>query len=80
MKNVASTQSILYKYLKGAKEIDNQKITWIKEAIEQFEKLKKGLANVAVLSHPNPELLVSLCTDTSNKAVSAVLQQHQNGC
>ncbi|XP_055951489.1 uncharacterized protein LOC129987546 [Argiope bruennichi] len=77
--NAASTQAILHEYLKGAKKKDNRKITWNKEAIEQFEKCKKDLANVAVLSHPNPELPLSLCTDASNTAVGAVLQQLENG-
>ena len=79
LKNAASTQAILHEYLKGAKKNDKRKINWNKEAIEQFEKCKEDLANVAVLSHPNPELPLSLCTDASNTAVGAVLQQFENG-
>lgn len=43
---------------------DNQKITWTGKAIEQFKKCKEALANIAFLSHPNPELPFPLCTDT----------------
>lgn len=39
------------------------------QAIEQYEKCKKDLENVASLFHLNPELPLSFCTDASNTAV-----------
>ncbi|UYV82299.1 hypothetical protein LAZ67_21001652 [Cordylochernes scorpioides] len=78
LKDAAETQSILHDYLKGSKKKDKRLINWTEEAKEIFNKCKNDLAKATLLSYPNSELPLSLCTDASNWAIGAVLQQYEN--
>ncbi|UYV84724.1 hypothetical protein LAZ67_X003220 [Cordylochernes scorpioides] len=78
LKDAAETQSILHDYLKGSKKKDKRLINWTEEAKEIFYKCKNDLAKATLLSYPNSELPLSLCTDASNWAIGAVLQQYEN--
>ncbi|UYV77645.1 hypothetical protein LAZ67_15001806, partial [Cordylochernes scorpioides] len=77
LKDAAETQSILHDYLKGSKKKDKRLINWTEEAKEIFNKCKNDLAKATLLSCPNSELPLSLCTDASNWAIGAVLQQYE---
>nr|XP_042913963.1 uncharacterized protein K02A2.6-like [Parasteatoda tepidariorum] len=65
--------------LKGAKKNDRRPVPWTEETIQCFEKCKTVLANAALLSFPKSSLPLSLCTDASDVAVGAVLQQLEDG-
>uniref|UniRef100_A0A5S6Q7C4 RT_RNaseH_2 domain-containing protein n=1 Tax=Trichuris muris TaxID=70415 RepID=A0A5S6Q7C4_TRIMR len=49
------------------------------DTIDAFEKVKKALANAALLSHPAEGAPLSLTVDASDNAAGAVLQQKVNG-
>ncbi|BHF71773.1 hypothetical protein SprV_0401483300 [Sparganum proliferum] len=49
------------------------------EALTAFEKIKNSLADAPLLTHPAPEVQLSLMVDASTVAVGAVLQQHLAG-
>ncbi|GFU32587.1 retrovirus-related Pol polyprotein from transposon opus [Trichonephila clavipes] len=78
LKDAAKTQAPLHELLKGAKKKDRRKVHWTDNSRRSFEKCKTDLAEAALLSFPRSGLPLSLCTDTSDLAVSAVLQQLEN--
>ncbi|UYV84003.1 hypothetical protein LAZ67_X000860 [Cordylochernes scorpioides] len=69
IKGASDTQAILHNYLQGAKKNDKRRIKWTDEAKKQFIKCKADLANMALLSFPDSNLPISLCTDASNSAI-----------
>ncbi|GFX98998.1 hypothetical protein TNCV_4301731 [Trichonephila clavipes] len=77
-KDVAKTQAPLHELLKGAKKKDRRKVHWTDDTRRSFEKCKTDLAEAALLSFPRSGLPLSLCTDASDFAVGAVLQQLEN--
>lgn len=79
LKDAANTQAPLNEYLKGSTKKDRRKIPWTEEAKKSFEKCKEDLANAALLTFPNPDLTLALCTDASNFAIGSVLQQYEDG-
>ncbi|GFU02262.1 retrovirus-related Pol polyprotein from transposon opus [Trichonephila clavipes] len=62
----------------GAKKKDRRKVHWTDDTRRSFEKCKTDLAEAALLSFPRSGLPLSLCTDASDFAVGAVLQQLEN--
>ncbi|GFS54649.1 retrovirus-related Pol polyprotein from transposon opus [Trichonephila clavipes] len=68
----------LHELLKGAKRKDRRKVHWTDDTRRSFEKCKTDLAEAALLSFPRSGLPLSLCTDASDFAVGAVLQQLEN--
>ncbi|GFW76098.1 retrovirus-related Pol polyprotein from transposon opus [Trichonephila clavipes] len=78
LKDAAKTQAPLHELLKGAKKKDRRKVHWTDDTRRSFEKCKTDLAEAALLSFPRSELPLSLCTDASDFAVGAVLQQLEN--
>ncbi|GFS79359.1 retrovirus-related Pol polyprotein from transposon opus [Trichonephila clavipes] len=72
------TQAPLHEMLKGAKKKDRRKVHWTDETRRSFEKCKTDLTEAALLSFPKSVLPLSLCTDASNFAVGAVLEQLEN--
>ncbi|GFX42545.1 retrovirus-related Pol polyprotein from transposon opus [Trichonephila clavipes] len=78
LKDAAKTQAPLHELLKGAKEKDRRKVHWTDDTRRSFEKCKTDLAEAALLSFPRSGLPLSLCTDASDFAVGAVLQQLEN--
>ncbi|GFX67795.1 retrovirus-related Pol polyprotein from transposon opus [Trichonephila clavipes] len=78
LKDAAKTQALLQELLRGAKKKDRRKVHWIDDTRRSFEKCKTDLAEAAFLSFPKSELSLSLCTDASDFAVGAVLQQLEN--
>ncbi|GFV24334.1 retrovirus-related Pol polyprotein from transposon opus [Trichonephila clavipes] len=78
LKNAAKTQAPLHELLKGAKKKDRRKVHWTDDNRRSFEKCKTDLAEAALLSFPKSGLPLSLCTDASDFAVGAVLQQLEN--
>ncbi|GFU32742.1 transposon Ty3-I Gag-Pol polyprotein [Trichonephila clavipes] len=78
LKDAAKTQAPLHELLKGAKKKDRKKVHWTDNSRRSFEKCKTELAEAALLSFLRSGLPLSLCTDTSDLAVSAVLQQLEN--
>ncbi|GFX70239.1 hypothetical protein TNCV_4616761 [Trichonephila clavipes] len=77
-KDAAKTQAPLHELLKGAKKKDRRKVHWTDDTRRSFEKCKTDLAEAALLSFPRSKLPLSLCTDASDFAVGAVLQQLEN--
>ncbi|GFT68640.1 retrovirus-related Pol polyprotein from transposon opus [Trichonephila clavipes] len=77
LKDAAKTQAPLHELLKGAKE-DRRKVYWTDDTRRSCEKCKTDLAEAALLSFPRSGLPLSLCTDASDFAVGAVLQQLEN--
>nr|CAH8856759.1 unnamed protein product [Trichobilharzia regenti]CAH8862441.1 unnamed protein product [Trichobilharzia regenti] len=57
---------------------NSKKFQWSEEAKAAFNNAKDALSNVVMLSHINPEASLILCTDASQVAVGAVLQQKFN--
>ncbi|GFX59237.1 retrovirus-related Pol polyprotein from transposon opus [Trichonephila clavipes] len=57
---------------------DRRKVHWTDDTRRSFEKCKTDLAEAAFLSFPRSGLPLSLCTDASDFAVGAVLQQLEN--
>ncbi|GFX68410.1 retrovirus-related Pol polyprotein from transposon opus [Trichonephila clavipes] len=78
LKDAAKTQAPLHELLKGAKKKDRRKVHWTNDTRRSFEKCKTDLAEAALLSFPRSGLPLSLCTDASDFAVGAVLQQLEN--
>ena len=61
-------------YLKG--HVTNaMKITLDNEAKQAFIDIKQTLANIACVAHPSDNAALSLCTDASNIAIGAILEQ-----
>lgn len=79
LKDAAQTQSVLHDYLRGARKRDKRPIQWTDEAKAMFEKCKQDVANIALLTFPDPELPLALYTDASDTSVGSVLQQCENG-
>ncbi|GFU97786.1 retrovirus-related Pol polyprotein from transposon opus [Trichonephila clavipes] len=78
LKDAAKTQAPLHELLKGAKKKDRRKVHWTDDTRRSFEKCKTDLAEAALLSFTRYGLPLSLCTDASDFAVGAVLQQLEN--
>ncbi|CAC5422630.1 unnamed protein product [Mytilus coruscus] len=57
----------------------NSRFVWNDECQKAFEQLKNALTSTPVLAYPLPNLPFILDTDTSDKAVGAVLSQIQDG-
>ncbi|GFU10848.1 hypothetical protein TNCV_3278671 [Trichonephila clavipes] len=75
LKDAAKTQAPLHELLRGAKKKDRRKVHWTNDTRRSFDKCKTDLAEAALLSFPSSGLPLSLCTDASDFAVGAVLQQ-----
>ncbi|GFT46445.1 retrovirus-related Pol polyprotein from transposon opus [Trichonephila clavipes] len=78
LKDAAKTQAPLHELLRGAKKKGRRKVRWTDDTRRSFEKGKTDLAEAALLSFPRSGLPLSLCTDASDFAVGAVLQQLEN--
>ncbi|GFV22585.1 hypothetical protein TNCV_2077771 [Trichonephila clavipes] len=78
LKDAAKTQAPLHELLKGATKKDRRKVHWTDDTRRSFEKCKTDLAEAALLSFPRSGLPLSHCTDASDFAVGAVLQQLEN--
>ncbi|GFU76012.1 retrovirus-related Pol polyprotein from transposon opus [Trichonephila clavipes] len=78
LKDAAKTQAPLHELLRGAKKKDRRKVHWTDDTRRSFEKCKADLAEAALLSFPRSGLPLSFCTDASDFAVGAVLQQLEN--
>ncbi|GFT61155.1 retrovirus-related Pol polyprotein from transposon opus [Trichonephila clavipes] len=78
LKDAAKTQAPLHELLKGAKKKDRRKVHWTDDTRRIFGKCKTDLAEAALLSFPRSGLPLSLCTNASDFAVGAVLQQLEN--
>ncbi|GFX79973.1 retrovirus-related Pol polyprotein from transposon opus [Trichonephila clavipes] len=78
LKDAAKTQAPLYELLKGETKKDRKNVHWTDDTRRSFEKCKTDLAEAARLSFPRSGLPLSLCTDASDFAVGAVLQQLEN--
>ncbi|GFW90772.1 retrovirus-related Pol polyprotein from transposon opus [Trichonephila clavipes] len=78
LKDAAKTQAPLHELLRGEKKKDRRKVHWTDDTRRSFEKCKTDLAEAALLSFPRSGLPLSLCTDASDFAVGAVLQQLEN--
>lgn len=62
--------------------MENTSINLTGEALEAFIACNNSLADSALLAHPEPSstaATLALVTDTSDKAIGAVLQQYKNG-
>lgn len=44
-----------------------------------FEKYKKELANVALMAHPDSDIEIRVCSDVSDFAIGASLEQFSKG-
>lgn len=76
--NATKYQSVLNEYLKNSKKKDKRKIDWTDKAIEAFDQCKLSLKDAVMLSHPVPNVPLSLMSDASDKFAGAVLQQWVN--
>uniref|UniRef100_A0ABD2X058 Reverse transcriptase/retrotransposon-derived protein RNase H-like domain-containing protein n=1 Tax=Trichogramma kaykai TaxID=54128 RepID=A0ABD2X058_9HYME len=63
------------RFLTLQKKHDKTPINWNSKAIESFEQLKKSIAAAALLAFPQDGALLRVCTDSSDSAMGAVLEQ-----
>ncbi|XP_060810227.1 uncharacterized protein LOC132904318 [Amyelois transitella] len=77
--NATKYQSILNEFLKNSKKIDKTKINWSDKSVQAFEQCKLSLKEAVMLSHPVPNVPLSIMSDASDKFAGAVLQQLVNG-
>lgn len=75
MPKAANIQAPLHNVLSGPALKPRTPITWSAELLEAFIACKKSLAEATLLAHPNPSAALILCTDASDNAIGAVLQQ-----
>ncbi len=75
----AETQIPLNKYLCGARKKDKRPIDLSPEAIAAFEKCKSDLANATLMAHPDPDAEIRVCSDASDFAMGASLEQLSDG-
>lgn len=78
MKNAAEVLLPLNKLIGNSKKNDRTRIQWTQQSEDAFEKSKGLLESTALLSHPILNAPIALCTDASNFAMGAVLEQQQN--
>lgn len=79
IKNAAASQAPLHALTSAATKRDKRPITRTPEAEYAFEEAKQRLSNVSLLAHPNEGSPLVLCTDASDTAIGAALQQIQEG-
>jgi transposase InsO family protein len=65
--------------LKGSKKGCPAKILWTPEADRAFEQIKSKLISAPILANPDFSVPFTVQTDSSDRAVGAVLTQEQNG-
>ncbi|XP_023319350.1 uncharacterized protein LOC111694660 [Trichogramma pretiosum] len=75
MPGSAQLQIELNGLLTSQKKCDKTPINWNSKAIESFEQLKKSLAAAAYLAFPQDGAPLRVCTDASDSAMGAVLEQ-----
>ena len=75
LKNAATTQAPLNKFLINSKKNDKTPILWNPEAEAAFEKVKEDLAQATLLVHPAPQAKIRLISDASDAAMGAALEQ-----
>ncbi|KAF2884138.1 hypothetical protein ILUMI_22027 [Ignelater luminosus] len=63
--------------VQNTKKRDKKKINWTKESKSCFEQCKQDLATAAMLTFPDPRSPLDLCTNASELAIGAVLQQYE---
>ena len=75
--NVAALLRPLYGALKESKP--HQILDWTPAMCKSFTSSKEALAGATMLSHPRPDVPISLTSDASDQAVGAVLEQFVDG-
>ena len=75
IQNVAAILTPLNGFLKEARKNDKTVIQWNETASESFEKVKEAMVQVTLLYHPSANAKLALCTDCSDFAMGAVLQE-----
>lgn len=72
--NAAQLQSPLFELASSVKQKDGQ-LCWSPERRLAFDKSRNALADTLFLCHPSTDAELRLCTDASNTAIGAVLEQ-----
>lgn len=72
--NAKQLQSPLFELASSVKQKDGQ-LCWSPETRLAFDKSRNALANTLFLCHPSTDAELRLCTDASNTAIGAVLEQ-----
>ena len=75
--NIASILSPLYGALKSSKP--QQEISWSHQMKQAFVAAKCALVNATMLAHPCSDCPLALTSDSSDRAVGAVLEQLKQG-
>ena len=75
LKNTATYQAALCKYLEGSKKRDKRPVEWTPEAEEAFDRCRTELAQAVTLTHPAESVPLVLTTDASDAAMGASLEQ-----
>ncbi|GFW84194.1 retrovirus-related Pol polyprotein from transposon opus [Trichonephila clavipes] len=78
LRNAPSTFQRFITEVLSEEEKDRRKVHWTHDTRRSFEKCKIDLTEATLLSFPRSGLPLSLCTDASDFAVGAVLQQLEN--
>lgn len=79
VKNAAAAQAPLHSLTEGAVKRDKRPIKWNPETEHAFTECKRQLSEATLLVHPLEGAPLLLCTDASDVAMGATLQQLQNG-
>lgn len=75
----AKTQAPLHVLTHGAKKKEKRPLKWNQEIEQVFDEgYKKQLAKATLLAHPAENVPLTLCTDASDFAIGAVLEQCMN--
>lgn len=79
VRNAAVTQAPLHSLTAGAVKREKRPIEWNSESEYAFTECKRQLSEATLLAHPLEGAPLLLCTDASDVAMGATLQQLQNG-
>ena len=75
VKDYAKLEEPLRKLVKPNK---HEKLIWLPNQIEAFEKMKEAIYNMPLLFFPNPNLPIYLTTDASDTGIGGYLYQLEN--
>ena len=76
LKHAAEVQAPLLKFMRDSRRNDKPLIPWDSEAESAFERVKSGLANGTLLSHPARNASTRLVTYASNFGMGASLEHY----
>lgn len=76
VRGAAELQAPLNAVLAGPKVKGKDPVNWTPELQQAFQNCKEGVAQAAMLAHPDPNAPLALFTDASDFTMGGALQQH----